>query len=67
MIKTSTAANSCLDPETRMSFVVASWRPQQAAACRGCRRCCYGRSRPPRPPLQPLLLLLRVRKVVDYK
>jgi len=29
-----------------MSFLVASWRPPQAAACRGCHRFCYGRSRP---------------------
>jgi len=42
---TETATHSCRDPETAMLFLVASWRPPQAAACRGCRRCCYGRSR----------------------
>jgi len=31
-------------PETLMSFLVAGWRPPLAAACRGCRRCCYGRA-----------------------
>jgi len=33
-----TAARSCRDPETRISFLVARWRPTQAAACRVCRR-----------------------------
>ena len=37
---TRTATHSCRNPETRMSFLVVSWRPPQAAACRGCRRYC---------------------------
>jgi len=40
---TRTATRSCRDPETRMSFLVASWRPPQAAAFRGRRHCRYGR------------------------
>ena len=27
---TSTATRSCLDPETRISFLVARWRPTKA-------------------------------------
>jgi len=45
----------------RMSFQVARWRPLQAAACHGCRRCVL-RWLPPQPP--PLLLC--VGTVVVY-
>jgi len=35
---TRTASHSCRDPETRMLFMGARWRPTQAALCRVCRR-----------------------------
>jgi len=35
MIHTRRAMRSCRDPETRKSFLVASWRPPQAAASYG--------------------------------
>jgi len=56
LLVTRTPTRRWRDPETRISFLIARWRPMQAASCRVCRRL--------RRSLLPLLLC--VSKVVVY-